>query len=363
MYSPEGECTNILSYFATTMLQKHHPLLQLLLMHYREFIREPVALFWTFVFPIALSGIIGLGFSSDQTPKYSVAVTTQVPQRLHTVLTQLQYKTTIVKYHEEGLLLLRKGVAVLLVSSPLATDSLVFHYDKHNENAQTAYLNISNLLLSIAAPEQKIRTTQLTTRGNRYIDFLIPGLLAMGLMNSALWGMGWSLVDMRIKKLLRRIVATPLSRYLFLLSHFIMRYVFATLEVAALYIFAYFLFDIHITGSFIAFVLLASAGLWAFSGISILIASRTANSNVANGLINAVYLPMSLVSGVFFNYHGFPDWVVNIIEKLPLTLLADGLREIFNEGATLEQVFTKILWLLVIGAATFLLGLKIYKWY
>jgi ABC-2 type transport system permease protein len=342
---------------------QHHPLIQLLLMHYREFVREPVALFWTFVFPIALSGIIGLGFSSDQEPVYSVAVMPQTPPRLHAVLNQLAYKTMPVKYEEEGLLLLRKGVAVLLISSPPATDSLVFHYDQHNTNAQNAYLHITNSLLRLATTEQKMRTNQLTTQGNRYIDFLIPGLLAMGLMNSALWGMGWSLVDMRIKKLLRRIVATPLPRYLFLLSHFIMRYVFATLEVLALCGFAFFMFDIRITGSYWAFVLLASAGLWAFSGISILIASRTANSNVANGLINAVYLPMSLVSGVFFNYHGFPDWIVGIIEKLPLTLLADGLREIFNEGATVEQVLMKILILLAIGTLSFLVGLRIYKWY
>ena len=198
---------------------------------------------------------------------------------------------------------------------------------------------------------------------HRYIDFVIPGLIALGIMNSAAWGLGYSLVEFRIKKLMRRMIATPLPRWIFLYSHFLTRYIFAFMESFSVAIFAYFVFDVQVTGSFTALLLLFSTGLWAFSGLSVLISSRTDSVIVANGLINATTLPMTLASGVFFSYQGFPDWIVKIIEVLPLTLLTDGLRQIYNEGAGVAEVADKCMILGVGGTVLFFIGLKIYKWY
>src|SRR5690606_32548045 len=227
---------------------------------------------------------------------------------------------------------------------------------------------------------------------------LIPGLIALGIMNSCIWGIGWNLIEYRIKKLMRRMVATPMKRTHFLLAQILSRAVLCSVEAALLFFFAYFVFGVTMQGSWIAFVFVFFAGIMSFAGIavmascrvsnniednSIIIAvvltmtmlvgvffsfaymasSRVRNNKEANGIINAVVLPMTILSGVFFSYRGFPDWAVAIIEKLPLTMLSDAIRAIFNEGAGLQDVFVQIVGLILIGFVTLAIGLRIYKWY
>jgi ABC-2 type transport system permease protein len=352
----------------------HNPFAELMLMHLRDFYRTPEALFWTFIFPIILSGLIGLGFSSDEVTPIRLALvqTDTINQatnlrKLQIALAKEPTKQISVKSYEEGLEKLRKGEANIIISSQVGTfgqvDSLIFHFDPKNQEAQQTYLQVTNLLFGSQIESKPYRTAIISTKGSRYIDFLIPGLLAMGLMNSALWGMGWSLIEFRIKKLMRRIIATPLPRWVFLFSHFVMRYLFAFLETSILMLFAYFAFGVEINGSFAAFLLLASAGLWAFSGIAVLLSSRTSSTTVGNGLINAISLPMTLASGVFFSYKGFPDWLVAVIEKMPLTLLIDGFREVYHEGGNLQTILYRVIVLFVIGTCFAALGLRVYKWY
>jgi ABC-2 type transport system permease protein len=202
-----------------------------------------------------------------------------------------------------------------------------------------------------------------TSKGNRYIDFLIPGLLALGIMNSCIWGIGWNLIDSRIKKLLRRMVATPMKKSTFLAAHMITRFIVIFCEASLLFIFARLAFGVEIQGSPIALFLVYVAGTFAFAGIAILTSSRASNTQVGNGLINAVVLPMTIVSGVFFSYHNFPDWIEVFVKYLPLTLLAESMRAIFNEGAGLAQVFIPCVILSITGVVTFISGLRIYKWY
>jgi ABC-2 type transport system permease protein len=110
-------------------------------------------------------------------------------------------------------------------------------------------------------------------------------------------------------------------------------------------------------------IVLFMAGNIAFSGISVLISSHTSNPEVGNGIINAVVTPMMVVSGVFFSYHNFPDWTIPFIRYLPLTMIADSFRSIFNEGAGFSDVWREAFVLTSIGTLSFILGLKIFKWY
>jgi ABC-type multidrug transport system permease subunit len=374
------------------MSKLHNPLVQLVLMHLREFYRVPESLFWTFLFPIGLAGLLGLAFSSDETNPKSVAVIVNTQnstnkmidsnnngnekidknfnqiERLQILLQTSDFKVIEVASYQEGLQAIRRGKAVIIVENKAddfnaSKDSLIFHFDKKNEEAYNTHLLLQNKLLGIEVSHKPFRTSPILIQGNRYIDFVIPGLIGLGIMNSAIWGLGYSLVEFRIKKLMRRMVATPLPRWMLLYSHFLTRYLFAFIEMFFVAIFAYFVFNVQVTGSFAAFLLLFSAGLWSFSGLAILISARTNNLIVANGLINATTLPMTLASGVFFSYQGFPDWIVKIIQVLPLTLLTDGLRQIYNEGAGIAEVADKCMILGIGGTICFLVGLKIYKWY
>jgi ABC-type multidrug transport system permease subunit len=203
----------------------------------------------------------------------------------------------------------------------------------------------------------------LTLLGTRYIDFLIPGLIGMGVMMASTWGISYTIIDRRSKKLLRRMVATPMKRSNFLFALMTARFTMNVVEAGLLFLFAWLYFHIHIQGSIAALFAVFIAGNVAFSGLSILISSHTANSEIGNGIINAVVTPMMVLSGIFFSYHNFPDWALPVIKNLPLTMLADSIRSIFNEGVSFAGVYREIIVLMVIGVVSFVVGLKIFKWY
>ena len=240
-------------------------------------------------------------------------------------------------------------------------DSLIYHFDPLNSDAQLTHLILERSIAGVNTKNTSVDALQAT--GTRYIDFLIPGMIALGIMNSCIWGIGWSLIESRMKKLLRRMVATPLKKPVFFTSHMIVRFVLGTLETLLLILFSYFYFGTRITGSIPAFIVVFLAGIFAFAGIAILMASRTAKTEVANGLVNAVTLPMMILSGIFFNYHNFPDWAIPIIQALPLTLVADSIRSIFIEGAGLMEVLRPVIILCAIGLVAFTAGLRAFKWY
>lgn len=158
-------------------------------------------------------------------------------------------------------------------------------------------------------------------------------------------------------------VATPMRKPVFLASHIITRVILGGVETLLLFTFSWLYFGTNITGSVTAFVLMFLSGVLAFSGIGILIASRTDKSEVGNGLINAATLSMMILSGIFFNYHNFPEWAVGFIKYLPLTILADGIRAVFIEAATLADLAGSIGILAITGMIAFAFGLRIFKWY
>jgi hypothetical protein len=217
---------------------------------------------------------------------------------------------------QEAIRAIKRGLITLYIE--VKDDSLVYHFDPLNSDAQLTHLILERSMSKVDTSNATIHP--LETHGTRYVDFLIPGMIALGIMNSCIWGIGWSLVESRMKKLLRRMVATPLKKPVFFTSHLVVRIVLGTLEIILLLVFSYFYFDTRITGSILAFITVFLAGIFAFAGIAILMASRTSKTEVANGLVNAVTLPMMILSGIFFNYHNFPDWAVPIIQALPLTL-------------------------------------------
>jgi ABC-2 type transport system permease protein len=185
----------------------------------------------------------------------------------------------------------------------------------------------------------------------------------MGIMMSSVWGLGYGIIETRSKKLLRRMIATPMRKSYFLISLIGVRAIMNFLEATLLFTFSYLVFGTTIQGNIVALILIFIAGNIGFAGISIVTASRTANPEVGNGLINAILTPMIVLSGIFFSYHNFPEWAIGFIKILPLTLLADGIRSIFIEGAGLTEIILPFFALLITGIVSFFIGLKFFKWY
>jgi len=180
---------------------------------------------------------------------------------------------------------------------------------------------------------------------------------------SSMWGISYGIIEKRSKKLLRRLVATPMKKSHFLIALIAVRVTMNFIEALALILFAIITFNMTIQGSMSALLLLFIAGNVAFAGIAVFVSSHTSNTEVGNGLINAVVMPMMVLSGIFFSYQNFPGWSVNVIKALPLTMLTDGIRSIFNEGAGYNEVAVPILVLSATGIIFFGTGLKIFKWH
>ena len=203
----------------------------------------------------------------------------------------------------------------------------------------------------------------LTVKGTRYIDFLVPGLIALGVISSSMWGISYSIIERRSKKLLRRMVATPMKKSNFLIAMITVRVVMNLMEATLLILFTWLTFGITIQGNIPALLAVFIAGNIAFAGIAVFVSSHTSKTEVGNGLINVVTMPMMVLSGIFFSYHNFPEWSISFIQKLPLTMMADGMRSIFNEGAGWAEIGLSALVMFMTGVVFFIAGLKIFKWH
>lgn len=355
----------------------------LIIIQFKEFIRDPEGLVWGVAFPIALAWILGMAFMQQgmvsravgvvETPAWRQAYGSVWLDRLQAQAASgqnlrdsrnLPVHLQFLRFpgQADALLALKRGRLSLFMSADPQTRALEFYFDPKNSDAQTTYLLLRQFLPAPSGASLPMRWVPLKNPGSRYIDFLIPGLIGLGMMNSCMWGVGWALIERRMKKLLRRMVATPMRKTEFLLSYFFTRVVLVAFEVAALFLFSALTFKVRLQGSWLAFLLLFLCGNMAFIGLAILMGSRTQNSQVGNGLLNAFTIPMFILSGIFFSYDRLPAWLIPLVQALPLTILTDGLRKVFLEGAGVQQVLLPALALTATGTLAFMAGLKIFKW-
>jgi len=345
---------------------------QLMIAQFKTLTREPGVLFWVFGFPIVIAWVLGVAFSGDQVSNHQigwVGSTERLSQTAGFVaepggfrLSGLQPKSEVliikVLSPEVALLQLKRGqISLIVTNSPTG---LTTQMDLKNQEAKVSFLLLKSGLNP--APSD-LTVEEVTSKGSRYVDFLVPGLMALGVMNSCIWGIGWATIELRMKKLLRRMIATPMPPAALLFAQFANRFLISLLELAVLLTFSYAYFDLTIQGSWLALLVLVFAGNLAFAGIAVLMASRTSSTTVGNGLVNLVTMPMMIMSGIFFSYQNFPSWSWPVLSHLPLTLLADGLRSVINEGAGLVDVMSSVAFLVATGLVFGLAGLKSFKWY
>jgi ABC-2 type transport system permease protein len=184
----------------------------------------------------------------------------------------------------------------------------------------------------------------------------------MNLMGSAIWGMGFAIVDARRKKLMKLLVATPMPKHYFLLSFVLSRLVVLVIEITLLIGFAVLVFGVPTRGSLLAFAVLCVLGSMTFCAIGLLIAARPRTIEAVSGLMNLVMVPMWILSGVFFSSQRFPEAVQPVIRALPLTATIDALRANMLQGANLADIAPQMgvlsTWLIV----CFFVALKIFRW-
>lgn len=360
----------------------NYPLIRLTLAAITEYLREPGAIFWSFGFPILMAIGLGVAFSGNQDVIHGVGLVpgneitdTVVKTRLFdnhpvqdTTITKAfegkngstRYIFHVTSWDEAEIMLKRGKISAILTEKE---NDVFYHYDPVSPEGEVIQMQLSNYFATGSLGRNMENIRPIDSKGLRYIDFLIPGLIGLGIMMSIMWGVCYPLIEKRSKKLLRRMVATPMKKSHYLISQITSRVIVTFLETVIILVFAHYFFGIIIQGSYLALLAIFIAGNLCFFGLAILISSKTANTQVGNGLISFVTTPMLVLSGIFFSYQNFPDWTVSIIKFLPLTILTDDIRSIVNEGAGFFTILDGFTILSVFGIVTFLIGLRTYKWY
>ena len=342
-----------------------HPLVQLTRVRYREFFREPEAVFWVFIFPVLLAAGLGIAFRNRAPERTGVALVAVDPSAagLADALHGAGELAISLLSDSAASEALRTG-EVALVVVPASDGRVEYRYDDTRPESRIARLVVDDALQRATGRRDPVPVSDrlMHERGSRYIDLLVPGLLGMNLMGSGIWGVGFAIVDARKKRLLKRLIATPMSRPQFLASFVLSRLTLLVIEVGLLLGFGALVFGVPLRGSPVVLVTICLVSSLAFTSLGLLVASRVQTMEGASGLMNLVMLPMWIFSGVFFSASRFPDSLQPFIQALPLTAVVDALRANILRGAGWQTIAPELAIIMAWLGLSFLLALKLFRW-
>jgi ABC-type multidrug transport system permease subunit len=344
------------------MSDVRHPIVELTLARFREFVREPEALFWAFIFPIVMSVALAIAFPGQESRPSVIGITEgQGADPLRAALSTHDGIVLRDVSRNDELRLIRDGDVHLVV---VPGDPPTYRYDPDRAEARVARLVVDDALKRVAgrADPWTAQEEPVIVPGSRYIDWLIPGLLGMNIMSTGMWGIGFTIVQARLRKLLKRLAASPMRRSHYLLSQMLARLAFLAPEAVVPLAFGALVLGLPIRGSVISIAAVCVTGAFTFTGLGLLAASRPKTLEAISGVLNFMMLPMWVLCGVFFSASNFPPSVQPFIQVLPLTALNDALRAVILEGATLAQVGSELLLMSGWAVVTFGLALQLFRW-
>ncbi|MCH2120144.1 MAG: ABC transporter permease [Pirellulaceae bacterium] len=351
------------------MMTTFNPLKQLILARLREFTREPAAVFWVYGFPLIMILALGIAFRSE--PIEVVHVGVEEGESATTLLESLEeserFNAVVVSATDAAGLLRTSKIEVLVrgvSGESMGEPVMEYQFDPSRPGSLLARNAVDDYMQRAAGRKDVLESRDIEVReaGSRYVDFLVPGLIGMSLMGGGMWGVGYAIVDLRIRKLLKRFLATPMKRSHFLAAMMISRLVFMLPEFVVLLFFARVVFGVTSHGGYVAVMILILLGAVEFAGIGLLVASRAATIETVSGLMNLVMLPMWILSGIFFSNERFPDLMQPIIQILPLTPLINALRGVMLEGASIMSLGPELLTMGVWAVVTFAIALATFRW-
>lgn len=339
-----------------------HPLFQLTRARLVEFVREPEAIFWVFIFPVLLA--LGLGIAFRNRPAEAIPIAVQDAPGAVDLAASLDAAPglrAVVLPPDEARNRLRTGKLALVV---VPGEPATYLFDPTRSDGRLARLLADDALQRAAGRTDPVPVDErhLEEPGSRYIDFLIPGLIGLNMMGAGMWGVGFTIVQFRRKRLLKRLLATPMRRSHFLLSFVLSRLIFMIAELAALVGFGWVVFDVRVHGSILDLLVVAVFGSLSFAGLGLLSAARARTIEGVSGIMNLIQLPMWIFGGVFFAYQQFPDAMHPYIRALPLTALTDALRAVMTDGTSILGSIPELAIVAVWGVVSFLTALHVFRW-
>ena len=339
-------------------------LAQLTLVRFREFLREPEAVFWTFAFPVILAFGLGIAFRNKPADVITIGVVSGTPAA-DSLVARLAHAPGL-RVHaldaESAARALRTGDVALVAST--GARGVQYRFDDTRPESRTARLLTDDALQRASGRRDPVPISEshVSEKGSRYIDFVVPGLLGMNIMGGGIWGLGFAIVEARRKNLLKRLVSTPMRRTHYLASFLLSRFVFLVAEVAVLVGSAALFFDVPLRGSIVQLFVVCLLAALAFGGIGLLIASRARTIEGVSGLMNLTMMPMWVLSGVFFSSANFPKAAQPFIQALPLTATINALRSTMLQGAGWTAITPAVAVIAAWLAVSFTLALKLFRW-
>jgi ABC-type multidrug transport system permease subunit len=327
----------------------------------KELSREPAVLFWDFVFPLLLALALGL-VRVQSGDVVHVAVVRGTGASVVDALAATPGVRVLELDAAAAGEWQRRGRAALVVS--FEDGRLTYRYQADRQEGLLARALVHAAIQNSAAPSYAIpvHDRPVTAKGFRYIDFLVPGILALSLMNGGLFGVGFALVNLRIRNVLKTLAATPMAKRDFLAALLGSRLMLVLLQVISLLVGARLIFGMPVLGSPAVIALVAVAGSTTFAALGMTIAARAKTLHTVNGAINLVMLPMFIFSGVFFSTDRFPAVLQPLVKVLPLTALTDALRSTVTQRATIADISTPLAILGVWAAIFFCISLRLFRW-
>ncbi|MCI0505301.1 MAG: ABC transporter permease [Gammaproteobacteria bacterium] len=333
-----------------------------------EFIRDKSALGWNFLFPILIVAGFAFAFSDDNIDLYKVGVygelnkntDTQHPffdtRHIHFVTVD-NLEKSIVKVERHQLdMLFDLGQRRYWINSQSPSGYILERVFSGSQPDMRGATQAS------APAAMQFQKTQVTGEEIRYVDWLLPGVLAMNIMFSALFGVGYVIVRYRKNGVLKRLKATPLSAGEFLCAQVISRLGLVMTITVIVFIGTSLLLDIPMYGSYLNLFLIFILGSISMISIGLLIAARTASEEFAGGVLNLISWPMMFLSGVWFSLEGIHPWLQKMALVFPLTHLINGARAIMLDGAGFVDILPYLVTLTIMSVLLLAIGAYTFRW-
>jgi ABC-type multidrug transport system permease subunit len=323
----------------------------------REFYRDKAGLGWNLFMPFVIVLGFALIFSEPDQDQYKIGVLgepdgTQAQAFLATRHLQFIPQTDEaaaldkLRYHRLDLVLDLRGEPAYWV----------------NELSANGYL-VERLLWQSLAPSVALFERQAVSgRAVRYVDWVLPGVLAINVMFSSLWGVGWVIVRYRKNGVLRRLRATPLTAGEFLIAQILSRLLVVGSVTLLVFLVTDALLDFPMRGSYLALALVFFAGAVALLSLGLVVAARVRSEELADGLLNLMSWPMMILSGVWFSLEGTNPWTQRLAELLPLTHMVDAARRVMLDGAGLTEIAPEVGLLLAFGFLLLAVAARAFRW-
>lgn len=360
-----------------------------LLRSFRDFLRATTlmrlrnkeAMFWTFFFPILLMGLLGIVFGRGYDIGVKIAVVRQDEGLVGGVIVKAFQSIDGIKASElargEAMTQLRDGdlSGVLVLPKQLSGGlpeeqvKLDFYYDQSDAISAGQVLTIATQVVQGVAngisgyqPRLALAPRGIAAQGFDYLDFLVPGIVALALMQNGIFSIGFQVVFDKEKGILRRLRATPLPLASYSLAMVAVQLVIALIQTAIILLVGMLIFGVDINGSLWNVAALSIIGGGCFVSLGFALSSLSRDINAANGLIQVVQMPMMFLSGIFFPMDNAPTWIQPVVKALPLTYLAEGMRDVVVDAHSLWDIRLDLAVLLGCTVVFMAVAVRFFRW-